>query len=72
MTATLPEDCPRSGLDSVPLATVPDESGTPQAPQALPVGAPALVSTFDAPPMARSAGRPTALDRRPVDTTLRI
>ena len=72
MAATLPEDCPRSGLASVPLAVVLDESSTPQAPQVLPVGAPALVSAFDALPTARAAGCSRALDRRPVDTTLRI
>ena len=72
MTASLPEDCPRSGLASVPLAVVLDESSTPQAPQVLPVGTPALVPAFDAQPMARAAGRSRALDRRPVDTTLRI
>jgi hypothetical protein len=49
-----------------------DESSAPQAPQVLPVGAPALVSALDAPSMARAAGRSRALDRRPVDTTLRI
>jgi hypothetical protein len=72
MTASLPEDCPRSGLASVPLAVVLDPSSTPQAPQVLPVGAPALVFAFAAPPPARDAGRPSALDRRPVDTALRI
>ena len=72
LTATLPEDCPRSGLASALLAVVLDESSTPQAPQVLPVGAPALVFAFAAQPMARSAGRPSALDWRPVDTTLRI
>ena len=71
MTATLPEDCPRSGLASAPLSVVQDSS-TSQAPQVLPVGTPALVPAFDAPPMARAAGRSRALDRRPVDTTLRI
>jgi len=54
------------------LAVVLDESSTPQAPQVLPVGAPALVSAFDALPTARAAGCSRALDRRPVDTTLRI
>ena len=72
MTASLPEDCPRSGLASVPLAVVLDDRSTPQAPQALPVGAPALVFACTAPTLARSAGQPKALDRRPVDTTLRI
>ena len=72
MTASLPEDCPRSGLASVPLAVVLDDSSTPQAPQVLPVGAPALVFAYTAPTLARSAGQPKALDRRPVDTTLRI
>jgi hypothetical protein len=56
----------------VSLAVVLDESSTPQAPQVLPVGTPALVSAFDAPPTARAAGCSRALDRRPVDTTLRI
>jgi hypothetical protein len=54
------------------LAVLLDESSAPQAPQVLPVGTPALVSVFDAPPTARAAGRYRALDRRPVDTTLRI
>jgi len=72
LAATLPEDCPRSGLASVPLAVVLDESSTPQAPQVLPVGAPALVSAFDALPLGRASGRYRALDRRPIDTTLRI
>ena len=72
LTATLPEDCPRSGLASAPLAVLLDESSAPQAHQVLPVGTPALVSAFAAPPMARAAGRSRALDRRPVDTTLRI
>jgi len=54
------------------LAVLLDESSAPQAPQVLPVGTPALVSAFAAPPMARAAGRSRALDRRPVDTTLRI
>lgn len=71
MTATLPEDCPRSGLASAPLSLARDISA-PQAPQVLPVGAPALVFAFEAPPLARAAGRPKALDRHPVDTTLRI
>jgi hypothetical protein len=60
------------GLVGVSLAVVLDESSTPQAPQVLPVGAPALVPAFDAPPKARAAGRSRAPDRRPVDTTLRI
>lgn len=72
MTATLPKDCVRSGLDGVPLAVVLDGSSRPQAPQVLPVGAPALVSAFDAPLMAQPAALPTGQDRRPVDTTLRI
>ena len=72
MAATLPEDCPRSGLASVPLAVVLDESSTPQAPQVLPVGTPALEAAFGAPPTTRAAGRARARDRRPVDTTLRI
>jgi hypothetical protein len=54
------------------LAVVLDESSTPQAPQVLPVGTPALVSAFDAPPKARAARLARALDRRPIDTTLRI
>jgi len=54
------------------LAVVLDESSAPQAPQVLPVGMPALVSAFDAPSMAPAAGFARALDRRPVDTTLRI
>jgi hypothetical protein len=54
------------------LAVVLDESSTPQAPQVLPVGAPALVSAFDALPLGRASGRYRALDRRPIDTTLRI
>jgi len=72
MTATLPKDCLRSGLDGVPLAVVLDGSSTPQAPQVLPVGAPALLSAFDAPPMAQPAAVPPGQDRRPVDTALRI
>jgi len=71
MTATLPEDCPRSGPASVAEAVVPDDS-TPPAPGALPVGAPALLSTFDAPATARFIRLSRALDRRPLDTTLRI
>jgi hypothetical protein len=72
MTATLPEDCPRSGLATASLAVVLDDRSTPQAPPALPVGTPALVFVPDAPPKARPAGLLSALDRRPVDTTLRI
>ena len=72
MTATLPKDCVRSGLDGVPLAVVLDGSSTPQAPQVLPVGAPALAVAFDAPLKARSTAVPKAEDRRPVDTALRI
>jgi hypothetical protein len=72
ITATLPEDCPRSGLGGAPLAVVLDESSTPQAPQVLPVGMPALVVAFDAPLAARSGGRSRALNRHPVDTPLRI
>ncbi len=72
ITATLPEDCARSGLVSVPVAIVLDDSSTPQAPQVLPVGTLALSFALAAPPRARSAGRARALDRRPVDTTLRI
>jgi hypothetical protein len=72
MMATLPEDCPRSGPTSVALAVAPDDSGTPPAPGVLPIGVPALLSTFDAPATARFTGLSTALDRRPVDTTLRI
>ena len=60
------------GLVGDSLAVVLDESSTPQAPQVLPVGTPALVPAFDAQPMARAAGRSRALDRRPVDTTRRI
>lgn len=72
MTATLPEDCPRSGLGSAPLAVVLDDRSTPQAPQALPVGTPALVFVSGAPRQAHPAGPHPALDRRPLDTTLRI
>lgn len=71
MTATHPEDCPLS-LAIAPLAVVLDNRSTPQAPQALPVGTPALVSTPDAPPRARLAVLRLPQDRRPVDTTLRI
>ena len=72
MTATLPKDCLRSGLASVPLAVVLDGSSTPQAPQILPVGAPALVVAFDAPLKAQSTAIPKALDGRRVETPLRI
>ncbi len=72
MTATHLEDCPRSGLASVPVSAVLDDSTTPQAPQVLPVGTPALEAAFGAPPTTRAAGRARARDRRPVDTTLRI
>jgi hypothetical protein len=54
------------------VAVVLDESSAPQAPQVLPVGTPALVFAFATPPLARDASRLSALDRRPVDTALRI
>ena len=72
MTASLPKDCLRSGLASVPLAVVLDGSSTPQAPQILPVGAPALVVAFDTPLKAQSTAIPKALDGRRVETPLRI
>jgi hypothetical protein len=71
MTATLPEDCPQ-GLAAAPLAAVRDDRSAPQAPQALPVGTPALVFASGAPPRSRLADRRLPLDRRPLDTTLRI
>jgi hypothetical protein len=72
MTATLPEDCPRSGLASAPLAALLDESSTLQAPQALPVGTPALEGVRAAPDPAQAARSASVADRRPLDTTLRI